>query len=116
VGGRLAAVVCCLGVCAACGATHPSAARQALERQYVAHVHESASDIGQYQTGSQLVKLGYAVCDGFRANATNQQVADVLENSGARNLPPADLGAVMSAAVSDLCPTYRGRLNPLQGG
>ncbi len=93
----------------------PSAARRAEEQQYVDQVHATAADIGQYQTASQLVKLGRAVCDGFRANATNLQIADVLENSGARNLPPADLGAVMSVAVTDLCPAYRGRLSPVQG-
>jgi hypothetical protein len=116
VGGRLAALLCSVAVLAGCGATHPSAARRATEQQYVQHVHEAASDIGRYQTGSQLVKLGYAACDGFRANANTQQIADVLENSGARNLPPEDLGAVISAAVTDLCPAYHGRLNPVQGG
>jgi hypothetical protein len=105
-----------MAVLAACGVTHSSAARRAQEQRYITHVHETAADIGSYQTPSQLVKLGYAVCDGFRANASILQIADVLETSGAKNLPPADLGAVMSGAVSDLCPAYRGRLSPLPGG
>jgi hypothetical protein len=113
--GRLAALLCSLAVLAGCGATRPSAARRALEQQYVQHVHEAATDVGRYQSGSQLVKLGYATCDGFRANASTQQIADRLESSGARNLPPADLGAVISAAVTDLCPVFHGRLNPVQG-
>jgi hypothetical protein len=117
VGGRLAALLCSLAVVAGCAAAHPSAARRAAEQQYVDLVHQRASDIGKYQTSGQLVKLGYAACDGYRANASNLQIADVLEGSGARNLPPGELGAVMSSAASDLCPVYHDRFpNPAQGG
>jgi Protein of unknown function (DUF732) len=109
-------LACSLLVVASCGATHPSAARQAAERGFVSDVQETATDIGRYKTPDQVIKLGDAVCDGFRANASIQQIAGVLEQSGARDLPPEDLGAVMSVAVKDLCPVYNGRLSPVQGG
>ena len=103
-------------VLASCAGTHPSAAKQAAQQRFVSDVEQTATDIGRYQTPSQVIKLGNAVCDGFRAKATTQQIAGVLEQSGARNLPPEDLGAVMSGAVKDLCPVYSGKLNPVQGG
>jgi hypothetical protein len=109
-------VVASLSVVAACGVTHPSAARQATEQRFVSDVQETATDIGPYATSGQLIKLGYAACDAFRAKANNEQVAGMLENTGPRNLPPEDLGAVIAVAVRDLCPAYAGRLNPVQGG
>jgi hypothetical protein len=100
-------------VVAACSASHPSAARRAAEQRFIDGVHLNATDIGQFRTDSQLVKLGNAVCDGFQANASIQQIADLMERTGARNLPPQDLGAIISTAVKDLCPAYSGRLNPV---
>ena len=100
-------------VVTACSATHPSAAQRATQQHYVDDVHLNASDIGQYLTDSKLVKLGNAVCDGFRAKASIQQIADRMELSGGQNLPPQDLGALISAAVKELCPAYSGRLNPV---
>jgi hypothetical protein len=111
-----AVLVGSLLVVVSCGAAHPSAARQAAERVFVGDVQQTATDIGRYKTPGQVIKLGNAVCDGFRANASIQQIAGVLEQSGARDLPPEDLGAVMSVAVKDLCPVYSGRLSPVQGG
>ena len=108
-------MVCSLLVAVSCGATHPSAARQAAERQFVSNVEQTATDIARYKTPGQVINLGNAVCDGFRANASIEQIAGVLEQSGARNLPSEDLGAVMSVAVKDLCPVYSGRLSPVQG-
>jgi hypothetical protein len=102
-------------VLASCAGTHPSAARQAAEQRFVSDVEQTATDIGGYETPDQVIRLGNAVCDGFRAKATNEQIAGELEQSGARNLPPEDLGAVMSGAVKDLCPVYSGRLSPVQG-
>jgi hypothetical protein len=99
-----------------CGSAHQSAARQAADQHFVDGVHESATDIGRYRSNSQLVKLGHATCDGFRANANNEQVAGLLERTGGSTLPPEDLGAVMSKAVQYLCPAYAGRLNPVNPG
>ena len=110
-----ALLLCSVLIVVSCGATQPSAARQAAEQRFVSDVEQTATDIGQYQTPDQVIKLGNAVCDGFRAKATNEQIAGELEQSGARNLPPEDVGAVMSGAVKDLCPLYSGRLNPVQG-
>jgi hypothetical protein len=109
-------VLCSLLLVISCGTAHPSAARKAAEQRFVSNVKETATDIGRYKTPDQVIKLGNAVCDGFRANASIEQIAGVLEQSGARNLPPEDLGAVISVAVKDLCPVYSGRLNPVQGG
>lgn len=100
-------------VVAACSATHSSATRRATQQQYVDNVHQHASDIGQYLNDSKLVKLGNVVCDGFRAKASTQQIADRMEVSGGQNLPPPDLGAIISAAVKQLCPAYSGQLNPV---
>jgi hypothetical protein len=108
-----AALVGVTMIVAACSAAHPSAARKAAEQHFIDGVHFSATDIGKYQTDSQLVKLGNAVCDDFRANASTQQIADKMEQLGGRNLPPQDLGAIISTAVQDLCPAYSGRLNPV---
>ena len=90
------ALLCSLVVLVSCAGTHPSAAKQAAQQRFVGDVEQTATDIGRYQTPGQVIKLGNAVCDGFRANATIEQIAGVLEQSGARNLPPEDLGAVMS--------------------
>lgn len=109
-------MVCSLLVVVSCAATHPSGARLAAERKFVSNVEETATDIGRYKTPDQVIKLGSAVCDGFRANASVEQIAGVLEQSGARDLPPEDLGAVISVAVKDLCPVYSGRLSPVHGG
>jgi hypothetical protein len=100
-------------IVAACGATQPSAAQKAAQQHYIDGVHLNATDIRQFRTDSQLIKLGNAVCDGFRANASTQQVADLMERTGGQNLPPQDLGAIISTAVKELCPAYSGRLNPV---
>jgi hypothetical protein len=36
-----------------------------------------------------------------------------MELSVGQNLPSRDLGAIISAAVSQLCPAYAGQLNPV---
>jgi hypothetical protein len=115
VSGWPALLLCCLLIAVSCSGTHTSAARQAAQQKFVSDVEQTATDIGLYETPDQVIKLGNAVCDGFRAKATNEQIAGELEQSGARNLPPEDLGAVMSGAVKDLCPVYSGRLSPVQG-
>lgn len=99
---------------AACSA-QPSAARRAMDQHFVDGVHESATDIGQYRTDSQLVKLGHATCDGFRAHANIEQIAGLLERTASK-VPAGDIGAIISTAVNVLCPAYAGRLNPVSPG
>jgi hypothetical protein len=99
-------------VAGGCG-TGKSAAQRGMEQTYVAYVHQSAPDIGTFETDAKLINLGHAVCDGFRSRANTQQIADLLERTGGRRLPPSDVGAVISGAVNQLCPTYSGRLSPV---
>ena len=100
---------------AACSKTGGPAARQA-DQQFVAGVHQSATDIGEYRSDGQLVKLGHASCDAFAANANLQQIAGLLEGGSGRGLPPSDVGAVMASAVKVLCPGYAGRITPVPSG
>lgn len=99
-----------------CSSNRESAGRRIADQHFVDGVHESATDVSQYQTDGQLVKLGHATCDAFRAKANNEQVAGLLERTGGANLPPEDLGAIMSSAVKNLCPTYAAQLNPVGPG
>jgi hypothetical protein len=92
-----------------------SAAQRSMEQSYVAYVHQTAPDIGVYESDAKLINLGHAVCDGFRSRANIQQIADLLERTGGRKLPPSDVGAVISGSVNQLCPTYSGRLSPIGG-
>ena len=97
--------------------SHTSApATRAADQHFVDGVHESATDIGRYRSDSQLLKLGHATCDGFRADANLQQIASLLESGAGPSLPPEDVGAVMSTAVTGLCPSYAGRINPVPTG
>jgi hypothetical protein len=100
-------------VLAACSAAHPSAAQHLTQQHYIDNVHLNAGDIGQYLSDGKVVKLGNVACDGFRAKASTQQIADRLELSVGPNLPSQDLGAIMSAAVKQLCPAYAAQLNPV---
>jgi hypothetical protein len=86
-----------------------------MDQHFVDGVHETATDIGKYRTDSQLVKMGHATCDAFRAHAGIEQIAGVLERT-ASNVPPGDIGAIISNAVKVLCPAYAGRLSPVPPG
>lgn len=90
-----------------------SSAQRANEQNYLGYVHQAAPDIGSYKSDGQLLSLGRAACDGFRANGSTPQIAGVLENAGRRKLPPSDVGAIISGAVNQLCPAYSGRLKPV---
>jgi hypothetical protein len=96
---------------AACSGGQQSAARRAVDQRFIDGVHESATDISKYRTDGQLIKMGHVVCDGFRAHANIEQIASLLERNAA-NLPPGDIGAVISTAVHVLCPEYGSKLNP----
>jgi len=94
---------------AACGPSS-SVTRQQVQA-FLNEVHTAAPDIAGYRGDPQLVSLGEAVCADFESGATAQQVGDrVPLYEGQPALPPADLGAVMAAAVDQLCPKYRGLL------
>jgi hypothetical protein len=101
-----------VGVMTGCH-TGTSSSQRADQLNYVGYVHQVAPDIGAYKSDGQLISLGRAVCDGFRARGNTQQIADLLERTGGRKLPPSDLGAIISGAVKQLCPAYSGRLNPI---
>jgi hypothetical protein len=71
----------------------------------------AAPDVAAYRTDVQLTRLGHAACDGFRAGASFQQLADRLVLlEGSNPLPSGDLGAVIDAAVANYCPQFRGRV------
>lgn len=94
---------------AGCGATaNPS---HQAEQGFLNSVYSQASDISSYRTAAQLISLGEAICQDLEAGASVQEVGDripLVEGNVA--LPPGDLGVVISAAASLLCPKYRGRL------
>ena len=109
----LAAVVLAVTV-ASCSKVGGSAGP--ADQQFVAGVHASAVDIGEFRSDGQLIKLGHVTCDAFRAHANLQQIASLLEGGSARSLPAGDVGAVMASAVTVLCPAYAGRINPVPTG
>jgi hypothetical protein len=77
-------------------------------KAYLNSVYSQSPDIGTYRTGPQLVSLGEAVCSDFASGAGMEQVADrVPLVEGNVTLPASDLGIVISAAVSSLCPKFR---------
>lgn len=94
-----------------CGGGGVSSAKLQAQDNFVSEVHAAAPLIGSYRSDVQLVRLGNAACDGFRSGASYQVIADRLTlNEGRKPLPPDALGAVMTSAVSALCPEYHGRL------
>jgi hypothetical protein len=118
VSGRSAIAVGALTVVlwvAGCSGGHQRAAALAVGQRFVDGVHNSATDISEYRTDSQVIKMGHVVCDGFRANANIEQIAGLLERTAA-DLPAGDIGAIISTAVKVLCPAYAGRLNPVAPG
>jgi Protein of unknown function (DUF732) len=91
---------------AACGA-HATASPRAAQA-FLNSVYSNAPDISSYRTGKQLVSLGQVVCNDLESGASVQEVGDrVPLIEGNVLLPPSDLGVVISAAVSQLCPQYR---------
>ena len=93
-----------------CGTSAVGAGRAKADGEFLDSVYSQATDIRAYRTGAQLVSLGQAVCADLSSGASVQEIGDrVLE--GGETLSPADLGAVISAAVNVLCPKFRGALN-----
>ena len=113
-GARAVAVVVAGGSLAgfltSCGG-HPTASPKATQA-YLNSVYSNAPDISSYRTGTQLVSLGQVVCDDLESGASVQEVGDrVPLIEGNVSLPPGDLGVVISAAVSELCPRFRSLLD-----
>jgi hypothetical protein len=74
-------------------------------------VHLADPNVTTYRSDVQLTRLGHAACDGFKSGASFQQLADRLVLlEGSNPLPPADLGAVIDAAVSSYCPEFHDRV------
>jgi hypothetical protein len=91
---------------AACGGGH-AASNDAADRQFLGAVHDAAPNIGSYRSDTQLIRIGHAACDGFRAHASYEQLADRLTlEEGANPLPSEDLGTVITSAVEAFCPQF----------
>ncbi len=91
----------------ACGSGSP-AGDPAADQAYLSEIINAVPDINSVRSNTQLIRLGHAVCDDFRANASYQEVADRLSiEAGSDQLSPADLGAVITAAADNYCPQYR---------
>jgi len=107
------AVVLVLGsVLGSCGG-HGGPSR-AGEQKFLNSVYSQAPDISGYRDSSQLVALGQAICQDLESGASVLEVGDRLPLiEGSVALPPADLGAVISASVAVFCPKFH---NLLGGG
>jgi hypothetical protein len=102
-----ASILLCLG---SCSSASSKASTQATQ-DFLSAVHVAAPDVGAYRTDVQLARLGHAACDGFRSGASYQQLADRLVLlEGSNPLPSADLGAVITGAVTSFCPQFRSRV------
>lgn len=89
-------------------ASHGSQSDPAADQAFLSEVINAAPNINSIRTDTQLIRLGHAVCDDFRAKASYQEVADRLSiEAGSDTLPPEDLGAVITAAADNYCPQYR---------
>jgi hypothetical protein len=95
-----------------CGSSSPSPAAQAQQQAFLNDVHETAADVNNYRTDTELVRLGHAVCDDLRSGASEGTIADRLATtSGASQLPSEDLGAVITSAAQVFCPAYASKVS-----
>jgi hypothetical protein len=95
-----------MGVLAAACGSHTTS-NGAADRQFLGAVHDAAPNIGSYRSDTQLIRIGHAACDGFRARASYEQLADRLTlEEGAHPLPSEDLGTVITSAVEAFCPQF----------
>jgi hypothetical protein len=77
------------------------------QKAFLDSVYSQAPGIGSYRTGPQLVSLGQAICGDLESGASVEELGDRLPLvEGNVTLPPGDLGVVISAAVSVMCPKY----------
>lgn len=92
----------------AAGCHSGAAAVNPSDEGYLSEVHGADPNVNSVRSDTQLVRLGHAVCDDFRAKASYEEVADRLSiTTGSNRLPAADLGAVITAAADNYCPQYR---------
>ncbi|HTV10418.1 MAG TPA: DUF732 domain-containing protein [Acidimicrobiales bacterium] len=99
----LAASVALLGSCGGGG----TGASRAADQEFLNSVYGQAPDISSYRTSTQLLSLGEAICQDLESGASVEEVGDRLPLvEGSVALPPADLGAVISAAVAVFCPRF----------
>jgi hypothetical protein len=81
------------------------------DQAFLNSVYSNAPDISSYRSGQQLVSLGQVVCNDLESGASVQEVGDrVPLIEGNVLLPASDLGVVISAAVTELCPQFRSLL------
>ena len=101
----------CIGIAfllAACGG---ASANSPADQSFVAAVHLGAPDITSFRTDQQVIRIGHAACDAFRAGASYQEIADRMGQLEGRNpLPSQDLGVVVTSAVNAYCPQYRSQV------
>jgi hypothetical protein len=109
--GGLAVLVLGVACLAGCG-TSSSPASQAEDQVFLAQVHAAAPDVGSYRNDTELERLGHVACDDFRSGVSYQEIATRLpDTEGSHALPPSDLGAVITAAVSAYCPQYHNQVS-----
>ena len=97
------------GVVAGCGG-HSTASPKNTQA-FLNSVYSNAPDISSYRSSAQLISLGQVVCGDLESGASVQEVGDrVPLIEGNVLLPPGDLGVVISAAVTELCPKFRSLL------
>jgi hypothetical protein len=84
--GRLVGSLGFVLLAAGCGGGTTS--NSAADQSFVAAVHLGAPDIGSFRSNMQLIRLGHAACDAFRAGASYQQIADRMSQLEGRNPLP----------------------------
>lgn len=104
---RLAGLAALSLLATGCGTASVTASSQ-TDQRFLGALYGQAPDISTYRTSRQLISLGQAVCADLGSGASVQDVGDRIPLvEGNVVLPPADLGAVISAAVGVLCPKFR---------
>lgn len=80
-------------------------------QSFLSAVYSGAPDLSSQRSPIELERLGHAVCDGFAAGASYEQLADRLSlQAGSGSLSSEDLGAVIVAAADTYCPAYQNRV------
>jgi hypothetical protein len=109
--GGLAVLVIGVAWLAGCGTSSNSASR-AEDQLFLTQVHSAAPDISTYRTDTQLERLAHVACDDFRSGVSYQELATRLpDTEGPNPLPPSDLGAVITSAVTAYCPQYHNQVS-----
>ena len=107
-GGLASGCIVIVLLLAGCGG---ASANSPADQSFVAAVHLGAPDITSFRTDQQLIRIGHAACDAFRAGASYQEIADRMGQLEGRNpLPSQDLGVVVTSAVNAYCPQYRSQV------